>query len=266
MDLFAGPGFDKDRDTGEVVDGSPVLALKLHPGFRRFVFIDKDRACTTQLRDLAFDRRLDEMTHLLTGDCNSLIGQALVHVPTDGATFAFVDPAGVHLDWATVRAIASHKPEPRRKIELFVLFPYDMALVRFLTLDKTPEEIWGPEIEHRLDATMPDAVRWRRVYQARRDGEIDPEETRRRFAYLYWMGFRELGYKHVLNPKRMASETGHPLYFLFFASDHDVGEKIMSHILEKQHAPAQFQLELPGLPVIEDPWDFKEGEAWYQEV
>ena len=40
MDLFAGPGFDKDRGTGDVVDGSPVLALKLHPGFRRYVFIE----------------------------------------------------------------------------------------------------------------------------------------------------------------------------------------------------------------------------------
>lgn len=149
---------------------------------------------------------------------------------------------------------------------MFILFAYDMDLVRFLVHEGKPGDIWGEESEQRINAAMPDPVRWRHVYQARRNREIDAEETRRRFAYLYWMGLKELGYQHVLKPKRMASDKGRPLYFLFFASDHDVGEKIMSDILEKQRAPAQLQLELPGLPVIEDPWDFKEGEAWYDKV
>ena len=258
MDLCVGPGFDKHRETAEVVEGSPLRALALYPGFRRFIFVDIDHSHTRQLRELVFERRLDNISHVLTGDCNLIIQEALQHAPKDGPTFCFVDPASIDVHWQTIAAIAGHKPLGTRKIELFVLFAYDMSLVRFLARDRRPDEIWGPEVEREIDNAMPDPIRWRRVYQDRNSGAINPRESRRRFAYMYWMGLKELGYKHVLRPKLLTSSRGNPLYFLFFASDHPVGDRIMSHILSRPRTFDQL-----SLPLVEDPWDFEEGETWY---
>ena len=143
MDIFAGPGLDRNPETGEVVVGSPLLALNLHPSFRRFIFIDVQNDNTRQLRELAFERRLDNMCHILTGDCNSVIDGALDHVPHDGATFCFVDPPGIDVHWKTIQRIASHKANDRYKVELFILFAYDMDLVRFLVGEGEIEDRWG---------------------------------------------------------------------------------------------------------------------------
>ena len=130
MDLCAGPGFDQHRETDKVVDGSPLRALDLYPGFRRIIFVDIDHSYTRQLRELVFERRLDNISHVLTGDCNLIIQEALQHAPKDGPTFCFVDPASINVHWQTTATIAGHKPPGTRKIELFVLFAYDMSLVR----------------------------------------------------------------------------------------------------------------------------------------
>ena len=133
-----------------------------------------------------------------------------------------------------------------------------MDLVRFLVREGSPEEVWGPDSERRIDAAMPDPIRWRRIYQDRNCGSISPQEARRRFAYLYWMGFKELGYEYVVRPRLLTSDRGNPLYFLFFASGHEAGDRIMSHVLEK---PRSF--EQLSLPLLEDPWEFQAGEKWY---
>ena len=259
MDLCAGPGFDQYGKSSEVVDGSPLRALSLYPGFRRFVFIDIDQSHTRQLRELVFDRGRYDVCHIHTGDCNLVIQKALADVPKDGPTFCFVDPASIDVHWQTLAAIAGHKPPGTRKIELFVLFAYDMSLVRFLAWERKPDELWGPDTERRIDLAMPDATRWRAIYQARNEGHIDANEARRRFAYLYWMGLRELGYNYVVSPKLVRHPRGNPLYFLFFASDHPAGDRIMSHVLHKPRGFEQLRL-----PIVEDPWNFQEGEYWYQ--
>ena len=46
IDLMAGPGVCKDRDSGDEFDGSPLLALASEPPFRRALLadVDADRA------------------------------------------------------------------------------------------------------------------------------------------------------------------------------------------------------------------------------
>ena len=258
IDLFAGPGYDRNTDTGELLEGSPILAMNLYERFRRFVFVDIDPNFTRQLRELAFERRVDRITHVFTGDCNCLVNEAMRHVQRAGGTFCFVDPPGLQAHWNTIARISRHISPSGRKAEVFVLFPYDMALVRFLVREGSPGEVWGPDAERRIDLAMPDTIRWRRIYQERNQGLFDAREARRRFAYLYWMGLKNLGYGYVLKPKLLSTPEGRPLYFLFFASDHQVGDRIMSHILTR---PRPF--EQLSFPIVEDPWDFTEGEAWY---
>ena len=126
MDLFAGPGKDRDRETGDEVAGSPSIAMGLFPGFQTFIFVDLEEKNITQLREDAVRRGIANVTHTIVGDCNQAIDEALKSVPMDGATFCFVDPEGPHAYWSTISAISQHKPEGRNKVELMILFPYDM--------------------------------------------------------------------------------------------------------------------------------------------
>lgn len=268
MDIFSGPGRDRNRDNGEIVDGSPLIAMSLFPGFRRFIFIDLEAGNVHQLDKDAMSKGISNVTHIIEGDCNSVVDTALAHAPKDGATFCFIDPPGIDIKWDTIRTIARYKPVGRNKIELFILFAYNMDLVRFLTWERSPNEIWGPDSETRIDEAMPDSYPWRQIREDRNGGSISREETRRRFAYAYWMGLKQLGYNYVLNPRLLRSTKGRPLYYLFFASDHPVGDKIMADVLHKPISPKEFQLTLEfpdDLWVLEDPWDFKEGEPWYEE-
>jgi len=264
MDLCAGPGRDKIQSTNETVDGSPLISMNLAPGFRRFIFGDIDGSNLAQLELEA--KRLDilDQVHTIVGDANLTIDNALQYAPQDGATFCFIDPPGIDIHWSTIRKVAHYRPVQNRKAELFILFAYGMDLVRFLVREGSPEDIWGPGSVDRIDSALPNLVNWREVYESRNSGQIVAGEAKRRFAYIYWMGLRSLGYKFVLNPKLISTPTGQDLYFLFFASDHEVGGKIMSDVLKDSQSPRQLgfgQIEESWL--IQDPWEFVEGENWY---
>lgn len=42
IDAYAGPGYHLSRTSGELVEGSPLIALKTDPPFHEYHFIDKD--------------------------------------------------------------------------------------------------------------------------------------------------------------------------------------------------------------------------------
>jgi hypothetical protein len=58
---------------------------------------------------------------------------------------------------------------------------------------------------------------------------------------LYAGGLRRLGYKTVLDRQIMKS-TGHPMYFLIFATDHGAGERIMNHCFDQVRIRVQEEL------------------------
>src|SRR5260370_4491985 len=56
IDAFAGPGVHLSKTTREIVDGSPLIALKTNPPFSKYHFIDADPARAKQLREIAGPR------------------------------------------------------------------------------------------------------------------------------------------------------------------------------------------------------------------
>ena len=42
VDLFAGPGKSKVKDTGEIIKGSPLAALDLAYAFSKYIFVEAD--------------------------------------------------------------------------------------------------------------------------------------------------------------------------------------------------------------------------------
>jgi len=242
IDLFAGPGQNRVRRTGAVVDGSPLIAL--HAGPPSFTGLHWSERKPSNSASLEAHRleHLDRNIHLYPGDGNERIDEILRSVPRRYPVFAFLDPYGAELHWQTLVKLAQHRPAGGRKIELFILFA-SPALTRLMPRD--PAKMIHQAI---LDRMMPSATGWRRVYEQRTRGSASASEIREALLEEYVQGLRALGYRHVPPPLLIRRPTGHPLYFLIFASDHPVGEKIMRWCLN--HATGVEQ-QLSYLPYTE---------------
>ncbi len=260
LDLCAGPGQDRNRDNyAEIIDGSPLIALSNYPKIQRYIFIEQEPRNVESLRETIRERGYQQIRTLqvIPGDCNLVIDEALAAIPSYAPSFAFVDPAGLEIKWQTIQKIAT-VPGRRRRIEQFVLFPLDMALIRFFLHEGDISDVWGSQVIQRIDELMPDKFRWRWIFKERQSGSLSSTETRRRLAYLYYRGFYLLGYKHVLQPKLVVRPDGHPLYLLLFATDHEPGMRIMDYVL---HVKPRLDKPIPLFRV--ESFEFGDEDTWY---
>ncbi len=53
IDLLAGPGKNRVRETGEILLGSPLLALTAKYPFTSYFFVDKSPVCLYRVRQLS---------------------------------------------------------------------------------------------------------------------------------------------------------------------------------------------------------------------
>lgn len=245
IDLFAGCGRVESRANGTVRNGSPLIALGLYPGFSGYFLVEANQENHDSLKEYIkeYGPELQTRVTLRCGDCNSVIDEVLTQLPPGKPTFAFLDPyAPKNLPWRTIRKLAKHSKPPKRKIELFILFPYDMGLARLLTSDSSIFD--DRDYCQIFDSCMPPDSHWRDIYQTYLRGEIDRHELRRRFVRAYEDGLKSLGYDHVPESYLIRTNitTGQRKYFLVFASDHEAGQKIMTYCFRKPRQDVQMGL------------------------
>ena len=236
VDLFAGPG-QVEMEDGEILDGSPLIAAKATPPFTRLFWVDANRRNAASLRAYRLDypdRRID----VYWGDANVVIDEILGELPRVFPVLAFIDPEGSEADWATIRKLATYKAAGRPKIEIFLLFPSDTGIIRFFPRD--PSRM---RHQDKLDRMLPSPAAWRTLYRQR--NAISTAEFRRRLLGEYVTGLRDLGYRHVPDPRLVCRPDGRPLYFMIFATDHDAGLSIMSAALERVASTARQTSFLP---------------------
>jgi three-Cys-motif partner protein len=234
IDGFASSGKGFDPRTGETYTGSAPLSLGVDPPFTACHLIEMDEGRVSALREMTARH---PQAHVHHGDANVEIPRILATLNPKAPTLAFLDPEGTQLHWDTVKALADHKRgRGRYKVELLILFPLQMTVLRLLNFKTGKIPLANAR---RLDAMLGAETPWREIVSMRLTGEITtPEETKLAFLDAYADGLhRRLGYEHVLH-REVASETARPLYFLVFASDCDVGERILRHEFGASHIPA----------------------------
>lgn len=118
VDLYAGPGRIRVRDSGEVFDGSPLIALAHDKApFTKVVLCDLDSENISALRSrtAAHAKRVE----ILQGDCNRRASDLVNALPKFGLNLAFVDPFHLdHLRFSTLEALARLE-----RMDLVVNFP-----------------------------------------------------------------------------------------------------------------------------------------------
>jgi three-Cys-motif partner protein len=132
VDLFAGSGRARIRETTKIMPASPLLALRIADGFNKFIFCEKEPA---KIRTLETRVRLSHANadcSFLEGDANSLADQVLRAMPTPGRGrkvlgLCFSDPYSLsNFKFETIRALRS------RFLDHLVLIPTSMDATRNL--------------------------------------------------------------------------------------------------------------------------------------
>jgi len=117
IDGFAGAGRHKTKRTGEVIDGSPAIALDIQPPFDHYHFIDLDGNRVEMLRQLSEGR--NDVT-VYEGDCNKVLLDEVFpqcRYEQYRRALCVLDPYGLNPDWEVV-----HKAAEMKSIEIFINF------------------------------------------------------------------------------------------------------------------------------------------------
>jgi three-Cys-motif partner protein len=218
IDLFAGPGRSRVRDTEEEIDASPLLALNSSFPFANYFFADLDPGVLSVLSERCKSHALYRSIYFMEGDCNKIIDEIISRIPLKALSLAFIDPTGLHFNFPTVQKLAT------RKIDLVITFPQGMAIDRnikkFLKKKSSPLDEWIGDEE------------WRNLYYKELKGERD-ETVEKGIIGYYGKKLEALGYQEVkMGDEILVRSTRKrlPLYCLLFACKHPLGHKLWQEI------------------------------------
>lgn len=226
FDIFGGQPENRERLTDDVLDGSARIALSIgDPPFTRLRFFELE-PYANRLKGALRSDFSDRDFEVVSGDCNITIGPALKSLAhfNWAPTFALVDPNGPDTHWSTLDALAKFKRSDRPKTEIWLLLAAGM-FIRMLPRDGSVRH----EDADRL-TEMYGTDRWKAIYAARVAGQLTPGDARDEYVNLMrWRMENVLGYKWT-HPLEVFNEQGSSIYHMVFATDHDLGTKIMTNL------------------------------------
>ena len=231
VDAFSGAGVHVSKRSGDQIDGSPARALRTQPPFDRFFFIDLDAQKTAHLKTLCAGR---SDVHIETGDASAYLTQTLLPTISYEAynrALCLFDPYGLHLDWEAMEMAGRS-----RAIDMFLNFP---------VMDMNRNAIW-----RNPDAVPQDGIdrmnrfwgdeSWRSAaYAEHPQGNLfgSPGIVKQSNDAIVG-AFRErlraeAGFQYVPEPLPMKNANNAVVYYLFFASQKPVAQKIIQDIFAK---------------------------------
>lgn len=237
------PGFMFDAPASEPKVGTALEALRLKPGFDRYVFGDLNGRHLTALADRIAELRASgedlPVPHLLRADANELVRQECEWLDGHGMRKAvmFLDPYGMQVEWRTLQTIAECP-----KIDLWLLLPTGIAINRLVPRRGDQQPRWA----ERLDAFYgtPD---WRSAFLT---VDRDMLGVERQARSLDLNGIVRFTMERLITlfggglyPAALPLRTGrHQSYHLVFANsskqEHvwDRAHRIAGHLIKKAQA------------------------------
>jgi three-Cys-motif partner protein len=226
LELYAGCGKCTCSGTDCTIEDSALRALSTRTKFARYILMARDSRDAENLKRLVAPYDTVDI-NIITGNCikEKVLRQAFDLIPRSASGLVLIDPPGYRrLRWSTIRKLVTHGSDWKgHKIDLLIVFPLEMALLRNLT---------RPECEASITRLYGNR-KWQEIGQKRLEGKIGPEETRRQLVKLFKKGLRGLGYKHVEDFKP-ASTSRQPFYHLILASDSKIGAKMINDAWGKE--------------------------------
>jgi three-Cys-motif partner protein len=226
IDGFAGAGTHISKTTGEEIEGSPTIALGQQ--FTHYHFVDLDGTRAARLIQLA-NGKTNVTVH--QGDCNDVLLNKVF--PTCRyedyrRALCLLDPYGLNPNWEVV-----HRAGQMKSIEIFL---------NFMIMDANMNVLWEnpdrvPETQvARMNAFWGDDS-WRgAAYKTNQGlfGAIQEKGSNDDVVNAYRKRLKDVaGFNFVPAPLPMRNSQGAIVYYLFFASHNQTGDKIAQAVFNK---------------------------------
>ncbi len=212
IDLFAGAGIVRLRDSGELSWGSPLIAAQAPNAFDGLHFCDLSRRRVKALQARLEALRPKSHFQVLRGDANQVARKIAGSIPERALSLAFLDPFGLHLSFETVRVLSA------RRTDLIIFFPDRLDALRnckYLYHDAPNDS--------RLDRFLGAASDWRTALDT-----APQTQWAQVLRDLYRTQIQRLGYRHFEYERILARK--HPLYLLILCSRHSLAAKLWRKI------------------------------------
>jgi len=235
--LFDEPDLQKAKD---FLDGSARKALQTIPSFDDYIFIEMDPVRHKELLKVKddFPEKADRIK-MVSEDCNIFLQSFCKKEDwSNQRAVVFLDPHGMQVDWATMKAIADTKA-----IDVWVLFPLGIAVNRLLRRDGKIQENW----RKRLDRIFGTEEWYDHFYEkGKQENLFNSEITYEKIADIdlivefYRNRLKEIFSGVAKKPKKLKNIKRSPLFLFCFAvgnpspNARDLALKLAEHILEKK--------------------------------
>jgi len=203
IDLFSGPGLCRNKETGEEIDGSPLIALS--KSFTDFIFVESNNNSLEILQSRIALRAETRSVKCIHGDAIKTIGNIISIVPQqDTLALLFADPFNINLKMSSLQRLTE-----KLRIDLLLHFPWGTYLHRVIPLLTSLQN----DTKYTVDEFF-GTPKWTEIQQG--SGVFE-------YLDLYENQLRKLGYLIGSNYPQMKNSKNATLYYLVFASKHRRG-------------------------------------------
>ena len=214
IDLFAGAGVERLKDSNDLDWGSPLIAAQAPFPFHALHFCEKNRRKFDALKSRLARFRPD--SQIIHGDANENVDEIVGRIPKKGSlSLAFLDPYGFHLDYETLISLSAIRAD------LVIFFPDHLDALR------NWERNYLDNPESNLDRCLGPGADWRSLLD-----ETPAERRAERLRNLYVNQLEtHLGYKYFEHQR--ICYRRHPLYVLILCARHELAAKLWREIAHK---------------------------------
>lgn len=228
IDGFSGGGTHLTKNNLREIPGSSLRALEIEPAFNEYHFIDLDSKKIKALEKKVVDSGRRAFVH--EGDCNLILKKIFPEIQYKNykRAFCLLDPYGLHLDWEIIKIAGNLKT-----IDLIINFP-TMSMNRaafWKNYQNLPPEMLEPMNKFWGNESWKDAA-----YKDEPNlfGTQKIKKSNNEIAFAFQKRLKDVAkFKFVSEPLPMNNSNGSTLYYLFFASQQALANRICSEIFDK---------------------------------
>ncbi len=223
IDLYAGAGYARVKDTGKILKGSPIIALTVTHPFDKYIFCEESKELLEALETRVAQLSPLAQASYIQGNCDEKIEQICKQIPRGSTnntvlSLCLVDPFDFGIKFETMRRLSSFR------IDFVVLIAIGMDATRNYAhyVDGN-----SPKIDEALGNTE-----WRERWKA---VGVRKSDFRPFLAKEFSLSMKSLGYLELpLDRMKLvrSHEKNLPLYYLALFSRHKTAFKFWDDVLK----------------------------------
>lgn len=160
IELYAGAGYSRIRDTDRIIPGSPINALSLKDPFDKYIFCEANAEKQEALQVRVQRHAPNTEVTFVPGDCDANVAAIAGAIPRHSKTnkvlsLCFVDPNDIGIEFATLQAHGA-----TRMVDFVVLLALYMDALR-----AEQQYVRNPSKINQLLGTESWQERWRHAKQ-----------------------------------------------------------------------------------------------------